>query len=281
MARLPFLLSIVHGGTTLPRELAPRLSLSSADVFFDSNPWTREIFALGELVQGRLEADVARAVIDIDADPSLKPPAVSDGVIKLATRYNKQVWNEGQEPNADEIMRLIDRYHRSYHDVLERTASRGGVRMGIDCHSMAPVGAPMDPDSGQLRPIFCLGNMGDAEGRGDWTTCDKAVIDAFAEALRTEFADIVPPEGAELVAYNKPYSGGYILKRHRPDRHGRGTPWVQFTINRSLVLKTEPDDPAAAVDVPDSDRDEIAKLRLRILAALRGFAERFNKIQRF
>jgi len=47
MARLPFLLSIVHGGAMLPRELAPRLALSSADVFFDSNPWTREIFAMG------------------------------------------------------------------------------------------------------------------------------------------------------------------------------------------------------------------------------------------
>ena len=143
MARLPFLLTIVHGGTVLPRELTTRLALTPADVFYDSDPWTREIFSFGETVQGRLEAEVARSVIDIDCDPSLKPPKVKDGVVRLVTRYNKPVWREDGEPTLEDVNRLVDRYHRNYHDILDRVASRGGVRLGIDCHSMAPYGAPL------------------------------------------------------------------------------------------------------------------------------------------
>lgn len=276
MARLPFLLSIVHGGSVLPRELAPRLALSPADVFFDSDPWTREIFALGELVQGRLEVEVARAVIDLDKDPSLRPSAVEDGVVRLKTRYGKTVWTESGVPTADDVTKLIDRYHRPYHDILERTASRGGVRLGIDCHSMAPIGAPLDPDPGEVRPLFSLGNMGDAEGNGEWTTCDADLLLNMAEALQAEFKDLELPEGKPLVAFNAPYSGGFILKRHRRDRQKRGTPWIRFTINRSLLLKDEPEDPALAEAVPDSDREVIAKLRIRILNAFRMFARKLQ-----
>lgn len=272
MARLPFLLSIVHGGSMLPRELAPRLALTAPDVFFDSNAWTREIFAMGEAVQGRLEADVARAVIDLDRDPNLRPPEHPDGVVKSVTRYNKPVWTEEGYPTPDEVQRLIDRYHKPYHDVLERTAGRGGVRLGLDCHSMGPIGAPLDPDPGGRRPVFCLGNLGDEKGEGDGLTCKPSLLRAFAEALQEEFADVEPPEGLPLVAFNKPYSGDYILRRHG---HGH-TPWIQFTINRTLYLKTEPADPATTEDVPDSDREVIADLRLRILRAMAKFAEKVD-----
>jgi formiminoglutamase len=272
MARLPFLLSIVHGGAMLPRELAPRLALSSADVFFDSNPWTREIFAMGELVQGRLEVEVARAVIDLDRDPGHRPPDHEDGVVKTVTRYGKKIWTDEGQPTSEEVQRLIDRYHRPYHEILERTASRGGVRMGIDCHSMAPVGAPLDPDPGQVRPIFCLGNLGDEKGEGEAITCKPAYLHALAGALAEEFPEARSPEGLPLVTLNQPFSGDYILRRHG---HGR-TPWLQLTINRSLVLKKEPEDPASADDVPDSEREVIADLRVRILRTLRRFAEKVD-----
>lgn len=274
MARLPFLLSIVHGGYVLPRELAPRLAVTAADIFYDANPWTREVFAMGELVQGRLEVEVARAVIDLDRDPSVKPHLAPDGIVRTVTRYNKPVWVEGGEPTQEEISRLVERYHRPYHEILERTASRGGVRMGIDCHSMGPIGAPNDPDPGQVRPMFCLGNMGDSEGNGEWTTCDVSVLQAFSEALHEEYGDLELEPGQELVSFNAPFSGGYVLKRHRRDRYGRGTPWVGFTINRQLVFRNEPEEPANADSVPDSDREVIGKVRLRVLSALKRFAEK-------
>ena len=274
VARLPFLLTIVHGGTVLPRELTTRLALTPADIFFDSDPWTREIFAFGESVQGRLEAEVARAVIDMDQDPSLKPPKVDDGVVRLVTRYNKPVWREGCQPTADDVNRLIDRYHRNYHEILERVASRGGVCLGIDCHSMAPVGAPRDSDCGSIRPLFCIGNMGDSNAEGTSLSCSTVIAHKLAEVLREEFADIPLKEGQQLVSFNNPSSGGYILKRHCDDCDGHGTPWIQFTINRSLVLPNEPEDPSSLEDAPDSDREVIGKLRLRLLGVLKKFADK-------
>ncbi len=277
MTRLPFLLTIVHGGTELPRELTARLVLTPSDVFFDSDPWTRELFSFGEAVQGRLEAEIARAIIDIDKDPNLKPPQVVDGVVRLRTRYDKPVWREDSPPTAEDVNRLLDRYHRNYHEILERVASRGGVHLGIDCHSMAPIGAPLDPDPGQLRPIFCLGNMGDSQGEGESISCPVDKMKAFADVLCEVFADVKLLEGQSLVSFNAPFSGGYILKRRRADRSGRGTPWIQFTVNRSLILADEPDDPAQAVEPPDSDREIIGKLRLRLMLALKKFADKCFK----
>lgn len=273
MAQLPFLLTIVHGGTVLPRELTTRLALSPADVFYDSDPWTRELFAFGEIVQGRLEAEVARAIIDVDKDPSLKPPKVSDGVVRLVTRYNKPVWNEDGQPAAEDINRLVDRYHRNYHEILERVASRGGVHLGIDCHSMAPVGAPLDPDPGEQRPLFCLGNLGDENGEGERTSCPVKIIKGLAEVIEQEFGAETLLPGQKLVSINKPFSGGYILERHRREPNGHGAPWVQFVVNRSLVLPNEPEDPAQAEKVPDSDREVIAKMRLRLARVLKRFAD--------
>ena len=274
MARLPFLLTIVHGGTVLPREMTTRLALTPADVFYDSDPSISEIFSFGETVQGRLEAEVARSVIDIDCDPSLKPPKVKDGVVRLVTRYNKPVWREDGEPTLEDVNRLVDRYHRNYHDILDRVASRGGVRLGIDCHSMAPYGAPLDPDPGALRPLFCLGNMGGEGGEGEWTTCDPQQLQKLAQVLEEEFSDLPLQEGQALVSFNAPFSGGYILKRHRRERNGEGTPWLQLNVNRSLVLAQEPQDPSQEVEPPDSDREVVSKLRQRLLNVLKRFAER-------
>jgi formiminoglutamase len=254
----------------LPRELAPRLALSPADVFFDSDPWTREIFALGEAVQGRLEAEVARAVVDLDRDPSLRPPQHADGVVKTVTLYGKKVWTEDGFPSPDEIQRLVDRYHRPYHEVLERSANRGGVRLGIDCHAMAPRGAPNASDAGCARPLFCLGNLGNEYGEGEGTTCPPSWVQALARSLEEEFADIQPPQGQPRVAINHPFRGSYVLQRH-----GRGyTPWIHFTVNRCLYLKETEDHS----EVPDSNRDVIADLRLRILRTFVHFSEALEQL---
>ncbi len=50
----------------LPREYAPRFALSAAELFHESDPWTREIFAMGEAVQGRIEAEVAKDHLSLD-----------------------------------------------------------------------------------------------------------------------------------------------------------------------------------------------------------------------
>ncbi|MBQ7568782.1 N-formylglutamate amidohydrolase, partial [bacterium] len=278
MPRLPFLLAIVHGGTTLPRELTPRLAVSPGAVFYDSNPWTREVFSMGEQVQGRQEVDIARVVVDLDVDPKMKKASncADGGIIKKVTRYNKPVWLEGQEPNEEERSRLIDRYHHNWHGILERVASRGGVRMGIDCHSMAPIGAPLDDDAGCVRPMFCVGNLGDENGEGEQVSCDPAYVRAFVECIEQEFADLELPEGCKLVTVNNPLPGGYLLYHHGIERGN--TPWLLFAFNRRLLVPDEAPEAVDSDDVPDVPREAIAKLRVRIFTAMLAFARRMPDI---
>ncbi len=223
---------------------------------------------MGEMVQGRLEAEVARCVVDLNRDPDERPPEYPDGVVKSVTSYGKEVWSEDGFPTQEEIERLLDRYHRPYHEVLARTANRGSVRLGIDCHAMTPVGPPNAPDAGQKRPWFSLANFGDEQGEGDDTTAPAEILLAFKEALETEFGEDERPSDVELVKFNSPRNGGYIL-----ERHGRGyTPWVQFEINHNLYIEDKED----KSEVPDSDRELIATVRHRLLKVMANFAERLN-----
>lgn len=253
----------------LPRELAPRFALTPAELFYESDPWTREIFAMGEMVQGRLEAEIAKCVVDLNRDPELRPPEHPDGVIKAVTQFGKEVWTDDGFPTPDEVERLLDRYHRPYHEVLARTANRGSVRLGLDCHALSPVAPPSAPDAGQVRPLFCLGNFGDESGAGDDVTCPPELMKALAEAIEMEFGNDERPEGVDLIRMNSPSEGGYIL-----ERHGRSyTPWIQLCINQSLYMEpTNGDSP----EVPDSDRELIATLRKRLLKVMAKFAESLN-----
>lgn len=256
----------------LPRELAPRFALSPAELFYESDPWTREIFAMGEMVQGRLEAEVARCVVDLNRDPDERPPDFPDGVVKSVTAYGKEVWLEDGFPTPDEIERLLDRYHRPYHEVLARTANRGSVRLGLDCHAMGPVGAPGDKDAGQKRPWFAISNFGDDEGEGEDTTCPASIMLSLKESIESEFGEDERPEDVDLVRMNYPRTGGYIL-----ERHGRGyTPWIQFEINHNVYMAEREDPNTIPEEVPDSDRELIATVRHRLLKVMANFAERLN-----
>lgn len=249
----------------LPRELAPRFALSQADLFYESDPWTRELFAMGEMVQGRLEAEIARCVVDLDCDPSHRPPEHKHGVCRVETDFGKKIWDVDDFPSDEEVDRLIERYHRPFHEVLSRTANRGAVRLGIDCHSMLPVGPPSADDEGLKRPWFCISNFGDDQGEGDDTTCSGELMVALKEAIEREFGEDDRDEDVPLVSMNDPFKGGYIL-----DRHGRGyTPWVRLAINQAIYLQQvlEPG------EVPNSDRDLIATIRRRLLKVLATFAE--------
>jgi N-formylglutamate deformylase len=269
MPRLPLLLSIPHGGSMLPREYAPRFALSAAELFHESDPWTREIFAMGEAVQGRIEAEVAKAVVDLNCDPSLIPPKAPSGAIKQLTAFGRPVWTDDGFPSPEEMDRLLDRYHRPYHDVLQRTSNRGGVRLAIDCHSLYAYGPPGTPDAEQARPLFVIGNLGDDKGEGNATTAPASLVHFVAELLEKEFGDLEPLPGTARVAINAPVVSNYTLRRHGKGR----TPWLQLSLNRSVYLK----DPRDVTNVPDSDREGISALRKRLFTVMCDLSDRIEE----
>jgi formiminoglutamase len=97
---------------------------------------------------------------------------------------------------------------------------------------MLPYGSKAQKDAGKKRPLICLGNNGNLQGRakkGSITTCSDEWITTLAGIFEEEFSF------KKEVAINNPFSGGFISNAHF---WHKGIPWIQIEINRSLY---EPD----------------------------------------
>jgi formiminoglutamase len=128
---------------------------------------------------------------------------------------------------------------------------------------MLPTGSTFQKDAGKVRPLICLGNNGDRQGRakkGSIATCSTEWITLLADIFTEEF-----PAGSE-VAINNPFSGGFISNAHY---WHKGIPWIQIEVNRSLY---EPDEPPAHPDHEIQDRS--IRLREKIWNVLTSFWNR-------
>ena len=130
---LPILLSIPHGGSDTPPEVADRVVANPKDVFEDGDAFTREIYDLAERVVHVQSARIARAFVDLNRKEEDRPPANPDGVVKTATCFDRPVYSEPLDDEAIEL--LLARYHRPYHARLEDAARNTAAVLGLDCHS--------------------------------------------------------------------------------------------------------------------------------------------------
>ncbi len=245
---LSVLLSIPHGGSETPPEIADRVIATPEDVFEDGDAFTREIYDLGERVAHVQSARVARAFVDLNRKEDDRPPANPDGVVKTATCFDRPIYAEPLDDPT--IERLLELYHRPYHASLENAARSSGAVLALDCHSMARMPPPVAPDAGQPRPLFCLSN-------GEGQTCDDQLLAGLAARLAATFD--CP---AEEVVLNRPFKGGYITRRH-----GRSPlPWIQVEMNRALYLA----DPWFDADARRVQPERLLELRERFGTALAG-----------
>jgi len=245
---LPILLSIPHGGTETPPEVAQRVVASPADVFEDGDAFTRDIYDLGESVVHVQSARIARAFVDLNRAEDDRPPANPDGVVKTATCFDRTIYSEPLD--AEAVEELLARYHRPYHEGLDNAARNAGAVLALDCHSMAAMPPPVAPDAGRPRPLFCLSNR---EG----ATCDEERLQELGRRIADAFGC---PAGE--VALNRPFKGGYITRRHGL----RPLPWIQIEMNRSLYLAEPWFDPARR----RVDPERLRELRERFRNALSG-----------
>lgn len=223
---LPLVLSIPHGGTRTPPELADRVDAGPADVFADGDAFTPEIYDVGTLVAHVQAAEVARAFVDLNRAPDDRPPKNADGVVKTATCYGVPMYREALD--AALVEEVLDRYYHPYHAALAEAARRPGMWLALDCHSMAATPPPVAPDAGRPRPLFCLSN-------GEGATCDAELLQRLARCFREAF-ECAPDQ----VALNAPFQGGYVTRHH-----GRNPlPWIQVEMNRALYLREPWFDPA-------------------------------------
>ena len=221
MKKLPFLISIPHGGDQIPEEISNRICLSPKDLFEDSDSFSRDIFGIKGDVVALVETHIARAIIDLNRAMDDRPPHNPDGVVKTKSCHGKPVYSSGQFPDNFLIDKLIEKYYQPYHhEIQDILKARSGIRLALDCHTMEATGPAISPDPGEDRPLICLGNN---QGK----SCPNEWVERLAECFRESF---YLKEGD--VTINQPFAGGFITQKY-----GKGPiPWIQVEMNRSLYL---------------------------------------------
>ena len=227
----PLLISIPHGGDTIPPEVADIVNITGKDVFYDGDALTREIYDFGKRVDAVIETPIARAIVDVNRASDDRAPANPDGVVKTVTTDGTLVYRGGVFPDGDLVEDLLQRYYFPYHERLGDLLESRDIRLALDCHSMLER-SPAASDKPDLpRPLICLSNRGDREGLpvrgGGPVTCPPEWLRALAESLGQAFA------GVGKVAMNDPFAGGHISQYHYERRE---VPWIQIEINRKLYM---------------------------------------------
>ena len=208
MKKLPILISMPHGGELIPDEVSDICILSKADLIQDSDEQTHEIYEdLAFEAQEVIRADVARAIVDMNRD---KGDFSKDGVIKTHTCFDVPVYKT--QPTESLNQHLLDKYYHPYHAALS-AAAKSGVKLGLDCHTMAAVAPPVSPDVGNERPIICISNR-------NGETCPNEWIEELAKMFKKHF---------DTVQINRPFAGGYIVRSHCHEM-----PWIQIEYSRTL-----------------------------------------------
>jgi N-formylglutamate deformylase len=232
--RYPFLITVPHGGEQVPPEVTDRIALSREELLTNSDPRTLAIYDFGARVEATVAFPVARPVIDVNRAPTDLPPANPDGVVKSVTPLGFRVYRPGRFPDRSLILILLRRYYYPYHRTIHRALLGDRISIAFDCHSMLPTSPPRFPDAGTKRPLVCLGNRGDPQGRQvpgtEPVTCPPEWICGLADAFR----EVFPGEGD--VTINDPFPGGFTLRFHHRQTT---TPWIQIEINRALYENSD------------------------------------------
>ena len=234
---LPFLISVPHGGTGIPTALRDRLALNEKELLYYCDPETRQIFGFKRRVAASVDTRISRMAVDLNRPPLPLPGKDPDGVIKRTTIDGRPVYRPGQFPGMALSQELMREHYFPYHQEIDNLIDDRKVRIAFDCHSMLPFGSCGQNDAGKTRPLICLGNNGDRNGRAKKNsviTCPQETVQDLAGVFREVFG--IDRE----VAINNPFSGGFITNAHY---WRKGIPWVQIELNRSLYEADDAKDP--------------------------------------
>jgi len=212
--RLPILLSVPHAGTAMPAELADLVCLSQDDVVKDGDEQAAEIYLpLRAHVTHLVNTDVARVRRRQSLPRRLPERRRHQDAYLLGVPVCKKA------PGQQVIATLLEKYYCPYHKSLTDLARGRGLRVGVDCHTMAAVGPPVGPDPGRGRPAA---RVSDADGQA----CDPAWTGELARRLQAAMQG--------KVRVNDPFRGGYTTRHHAKEM-----PWLQLELSRGDVSTVE------------------------------------------
>jgi len=138
----PIVLGFPHTGTDVPDDIAVKLNKTGLGLA-DTDWHIHWLYAglLDDVTTVR--TPVHRYVIDVNRDPSDQSlyPGQNTTTLCPTTNFDGQsIYQDGQEPDADEIARRWMQYHRPYHEALHHELARvkalHGFAILYDCHSI-------------------------------------------------------------------------------------------------------------------------------------------------
>jgi len=164
------------------------------------------------------------------------------GVVRRLVRATVPVYD--RRLSVNEVQSRIERYHRPYHDELQRMIGDAHARFGavwhVNCHSMKAT------SKGRVRADFVLGDR-------DGITCEADFTAFVGESLRGL---------GYSVAVNHPFKGAELVIRHGDPAAGRHS--LQIEINRGLYMDERKIEKTEGFSTLKSDTD-------RLIAAIAGY----------
>ena len=223
----PMLLSIPHGGTDIPDELAGHYAPSAA-ARADTDWHLGKLYDFaGEMGVSVLAARWSRYLIDLNRPPedsNLYPGQDTTGLCPLDTFMRERLYLPGHEPDAVEVARRLERYWQPYHRQLqaelERLLALHGRVVLWDAHSIA-----------SRVPRFFEGRLPDLNfGTADGTSCSLQLQGAImqAAAAQDRFSFV----------FNGRFKGGHITRRYGDP--ARGVHALQLEMCQCLYMDEAP-----------------------------------------
>jgi N-formylglutamate deformylase len=222
----PLLISMPHPGTFLPADITARLT--DAALQLPDTDWHLErlydfIDGLGASV---IIATHSRYAIDLNRPPddtSLYPGQDTTGLCPVDTFRREPLYREGQQPDAAEIQRRVDKYWEPYHAALSselyRLSKRHGRVVLWDAHSICSV-----------LPRFFEGRLPDLNlGSAAGTACDQSLARLVLQIARNH-----PRYSAVL---DGRFKGGYITRRY--GRPAQGVHAIQLELAQLTYMSEE------------------------------------------
>lgn len=222
----PLLISMPHPGTFLPPDIAARLT--QAALALPDTDW--HLKRLYDFTDG-LEASViiathSRYAIDLNRprdDTSLYPGQDTTALCPVDTFHREPLYREGQQPDAAEIQRRIDKYWEPYHAALrselDRLRGRHNRVVLWDAHSICSV-----------LPRFFVGRLPDLNlGSAGGTACDESLAQVVLQIARSH------PRYSSVL--DGRFKGGYITRRY--GRPAEGVHAIQLELAQLTYMSEE------------------------------------------
>jgi len=233
---LPILVETPHSGKhypgdfrhAMPRHILRKTEDPHVDRLFGDAPDHGAV--LVEALFARSYIDVNRHQYEVDEHllaqgwtgprRPTKAAARGRGVIWRQTVGGRAIYDRKLSPA--ELRHRIIHYHTPYHQTLSRlirlALDRFGFSVHLSGHAMAAVGLATHSDAGRRRPDIVLGDR-------DGEAADPEITRAVGESLARQGLS---------VAYNRPYRGAELVRRHGNPAAGRHS--IQIEINRGLYV---------------------------------------------